>query len=102
MAFAARKSAPLSAGLSTLFLSGTTPLALSWPPPVSGSIVAKMALAAMFSRSPGGVGADVAAEDVVAVAEGDGPGDVGAADCQPSCRVAGHDAVGDIKLSRSA
>ena len=29
------------------------PLAASWPPPVAGSMLAKMALAAMFSRSPG-------------------------------------------------
>ena len=91
---AASGSPPLSAGLSRLFRSGTTPLALSRPPPVSGSIAAKMALAAMFSRSPGRVGADVAAEDVVAVAEGDGTVDVGAV---PDSRcVAGHDAVGQF------
>ena len=55
MADAAKRSPPLSAGLSRLFRSGTTPLALSRPPPVAGSIAAKMAQAAMFSRSPAGL-----------------------------------------------
>ena len=50
---AASGSAPLRAGLATLFSNGTMPLGLSTPPPVSGSIAAKMALAAMFSASPG-------------------------------------------------
>ena len=83
--------------------SGTMPLALSWPPPVSGSIAAKMALAAMFSRSPGMLPSDVAAEDVVAVAQRNGAEDIRAIRWQATVNVyrsvASHDRVGDMQLA---
>ena len=68
VALDASGSAPLSAGLSVLFRSGTMPLAASWPPPVAGSMAAKMALAGDVFPVAGDVAGDVAAEDIVAVA----------------------------------
>ena len=88
---AAKGSPPLSAGLVTLLRKGTMPAALTCPPPVTVSMLAKIgprdALQVADDRAD-----NVAAEDVVAVAEGHATCEV---NIFAGSRFAGNYGVGD-------
>ena len=94
-------SPALSAGLATLLRSATVPSGPSLPPPVAGSIAAKMALGATRSRSPAMLPATSLPNTLwpllkVIVPEMSGP------DGSPFPVVAaipGNDAIDDIKLT---
>ena len=77
------------------------PLAASWPPPVAGSMAAKMALAGDVLAVARDVAGDVAAEDIVAVAGDNRARDVGVAGGAGADKgVAGNDAVRDLERQR--